>query len=112
MNWKRFTAYTFGLLAALLLSYQPARSQATNATGSIEGSVTDPQGGAIPNAKVTITRADTGQVISLTSSTAGTFSTGPIVPGNYSVRVEAPSFKTYQTTVVARWARSPRRARD
>ena len=100
MNSKRFTAFTFALLAVLLLSYQPAWSQATNATGSIEGSVTDPQGGVILNVKVTVTRADTGQVIDLTSSSAGTYSTGPIVPGNYSVRFEAPSFKTNQTSVV------------
>src|ERR1700719_4940401 len=100
MNWKRVTAFTFALLAVLLLSYQPAWSQATNATGSIEGSVTDPQGGVIPDVKITVTRADTGQVINLTSSSAGTFSTGPIVPGDYSVRFEAPSFKTYQTTTV------------
>jgi hypothetical protein len=100
MNWKRFTAFTFALLTVVLLSYQPAWSQATNATGSIEGSVTDPQGGVIPNVKITVTRADTGQVINLTSSSAGTFSTGPTVPGNYTVRFEAPSFKTYQTTVV------------
>jgi Carboxypeptidase regulatory-like domain len=100
MNWKRFTAFTFALLAVVLLSYQPAWSQATNATGSIEGSVTDPQGGVIPNANIIVTRADTGQVINLTSSSAGTFSTGPIVPGNYSMRFEAPSFKSYQTTVV------------
>jgi hypothetical protein len=100
MNWKRFTAFTFALLAVLLLSYQAAWSQATNATGSIEGSVTDPQGGVIPNVNIIVTRADTGQVINLTSSSAGTFSTGPIVPGNYSMRFEAPSFKSYQTTVV------------
>ena len=101
MNWKRFAASIFALLAVVFISYQPARAQATNATGSIEGLVTDPQGGAIPGVKITVTRADTGQTIDLTSSSAGTFSTGPIVPGNYSVRVEAPSFKTYQTTVVA-----------
>ena len=101
MNWKRFVAFTFAVLAVLLLGYQPAWAQATNATGSIEGVVTDPQGGVLPGAKITVTRADTGQVINLTSSSAGSFSTGPIVPGNYAVRVEAPSFKTYQTTVVA-----------
>src|SRR6201984_2869605 len=100
MNWKRFTAFAFALLAVVLFSYQPAWSQATNATGSIEGSVTHPQGGVIPNVKIIVTRADTGQVINLTSSSAGTFSTGPIVPGIYTVRFEAPSFKTNQTTVV------------
>ncbi len=101
MNWKRFAAFTFVVLAVLLLGFQPAWAQATNATGSIEGVVTDPQGGVLPGAKITVTRTDTGQVISLTSSSAGSFSTGPIVPGNYAVRVEVPSFKTYQTSVVA-----------
>ena len=100
MNWKRFTAFTFALLAILLLSYQPAHAQATNATGSIEGTVTDAQGAVVPNAKVTISRADTGQQLNLTSTSAGTFSTGPLTSGTYSVRVEASSFKTSQTTVV------------
>jgi len=100
MNWKQFMKLTFALLAVLLLGYQPAWSQATNAAGSIEGIVTDPQGGVLPGVKITVTRTDTGQIINLTSSSAGSFSTGAIVPGNYSVRVEAPSFKTYQTTVV------------
>jgi carboxypeptidase family protein len=100
MNWKRFTAFTFALLAILLLSYQPAHAQATNATGSIEGTVTDAQGAVVPNAKVTVSRADTGQQLNLTSTSAGTFSTGPLTSGTYSVRVEAASFKTSQTTVV------------
>jgi hypothetical protein len=100
MNRKRFAAFTFALLAALLFSYQPAWSQATNATGSIEGTVSDGQGGLVPNAKVTVARADTGRQLDLVSSSAGAFSTGPLAPGTYSVRVEAPNFKTSQTTVV------------
>ena len=100
MNVKRFAVFTFAVLAVLLLGYQPAWAQATNATGSIEGVVTDPQGGVLPGVKITVTRADTGQVINVTSSSAGNFSTGPIVPGNYAVRFEAPSFKTNQTNVV------------
>ncbi|MGH9745357.1 MAG: carboxypeptidase regulatory-like domain-containing protein [Candidatus Acidiferrales bacterium] len=100
MNWKRFTAFTFALLAILLLSYQPAHAQATNAAGSIEGTVSDAQGAVVPNAKVTVSRTDTGQLINLVSTSSGTFSTGPLVPGNYSVRVEASNFKTSQTSVV------------
>ena len=60
MNWKRFTAFTFALLAVLLLSYQPAHAQSNVQAGSIQGVVTDPQGGVVPNAKVTITNKDTG----------------------------------------------------
>ena len=40
MNWKRFTAFTFALLAVLLLSYQPAHAQSNVQAGSIQGVVT------------------------------------------------------------------------
>ena len=62
MNWKRFAAFTFALLAALLLSYQPARRAVQRASRNIQGVVTDPQGGVVPNAKITITNKDTGAV--------------------------------------------------
>jgi hypothetical protein len=50
MNWKQFTAFTFALLAVLLLSYQPVHAQSNVQAGSIQGVVTDPQGGVVPNA--------------------------------------------------------------
>ena len=100
MNWKRFTAFTFALLAVLLLSYQPAHAQSNVQAGSIQGVVTDPQGGVVPNAKVTITNKDTGAVLDTTTTSAGTFTSGSLVPGNYTVRVEAPSFKTVTGTYV------------
>ncbi len=94
MNWKRFMAFTFALLAVLLLSCQPAHAQSNVQAGSIQGVVTDPQGGVVPNAKVTITNKDTGAVLDATTTSAGTFTSGSLIPGNYTVRVEAPSFKT------------------
>jgi len=100
MNWKRFTAFTFALLAVLLLSYQPAQAQSNVQAGSIQGVVTDPQGGVVPDAKVTITNKDTGATLDTTSTSAGTFTSGSLVPGNYTVRVEAPSFKTVTGTYV------------
>jgi Carboxypeptidase regulatory-like domain len=100
MNWKRFTAFTFALLAVLLLSYQPAHAQSNVQAGSIQGVVTDPQGGVVPNAKVTITNKDTGASLDTTTTSAGTFTSGSLVPGNYTVRVEAPSFKTVSGTYV------------
>src|SRR6202008_1716446 len=100
MNWKRFTAFTFALLAVLLLSYQPARAQSNVQAGSIQGVVTDPQGGVVPDAKVTITNKDTGATLDTISTSAGTFTSGSLVPGTYTVRVEAPSFKTVTGTYV------------
>lgn len=98
MNWKRFAAFAFALLAVVLLSYQPAHAQANVQAGTIQGVVTDPQGGVVPNAKVTITNKDTSAQISTATSSAGQYSSGSLTPGTYVVRVEAPSFKTTEVT--------------
>jgi len=100
MNWKRFAASIFALLAVVLMSHQPARAQANVQAGSIQGVVTDPQGGVVPNAKVTISNKDTGATLDTTTTSAGTFVSGSLVPGNYTVRVEAPSFKTVSATYI------------
>ena len=99
MDWKRFLVVSCALLALVFCAGQPAWSQATINTGSIQGVVTDPQGGVVPDAKVTITNRDTGQTISLTSSSGGQFSVAALSPGTYVVRVEVASFKTVETTV-------------
>jgi hypothetical protein len=99
MNWKRFAALTFALLAVVLFTYQPAWPQSNVGAGSIQGVVTDPQGGVVPNAKVTIINKDTGRTIDTTTTSAGTFSSGSLGPATYTVRVEAPSFKTTEVSV-------------
>jgi hypothetical protein len=73
--------------------------QATNASGSIQGTVTDPTGAVITSARVTITNTATGQKILRTTSAAGTYSSGALQPGDYSVRVEAAGFQTVALTV-------------
>jgi hypothetical protein len=102
MNWKRFLVVAFALLMVLSVGSTKLAAQATTSTGSIEGAVTDAQGGVVPNAKVTVSGKDTGQVINLTTSSAGEFSTGALIPGIYVVRVESASFKTSETTLVVR----------
>ena len=99
MNWKRYAAFAIALLAVMLASYQPAQAQANVQAGSIQGTVTDPQGSVVPGAKVTITNNDTGSVINTTTSSAGTYSSGSLTPATYAVRVEAPSFKTAEVTI-------------
>jgi len=93
----------FFLVAALavLFGSTVASSQSTVGTGSIQGTVKDQTGAALGDARVTITNRATSSAIHVTSSSAGTFSSGALLPGNYVVRVEAKGFKTTELPVVA-----------
>ncbi len=96
MNRKLLVVIT--LLAAVLLGYQPAWSQATVGTGSIQGTVTDPSDAIVANVQVTITNKATGQVLNTTTDSAGVYSSGSLTPGIYTVRVASPNFKMVETT--------------
>jgi hypothetical protein len=80
----------------------PLCAQSTVATGSIQGALTDPSGAVVAGAKITITNKDTGQVLHVTTSSAGTYNSGALVPGEYSVRAEAVGFKTVEEVVVVK----------
>jgi len=84
-------------LSTLLLC-SVAFAQTSVSNGSISGTVTDSTGAVVPNAKVTMT-GTTGQTVHATTSGAGTYSSGALVPGTYSVRAEAKGFKTTQMSV-------------
>jgi hypothetical protein len=64
-------------------------------SGSIQGTVTDPSGAALPGANVTVRNLDTGLAISTVTTDAGLYSVPNLPPGRYSVSVEAPSLKKY-----------------
>lgn len=77
----------------------PAGAQSTVATGSIQGTVTDPNGAVVPDAAITITNKATRQSTKLTSSSTGTYSSGGLPPGDYEVRIEAKGFQTQSLTL-------------
>ncbi len=70
-------------------------------TGNIQGTVTDQSAAVLPGAKVTIANKATGASLRSTTSTAGTYSSGPITPGNYRVRIESKGFKTVELNLAA-----------
>jgi hypothetical protein len=78
---------------------QFSMGQTTISTGSIVGTVTDPSGAVVPGAKVTITNKATGQVITTTTTSTGTYTSGALTPGNYQVRFEGQGFKTAELPV-------------
>lgn len=85
----RFTS----VLAAMLLLSATLIAQTTVSTGSIVGAVTDPQGAVIVGARVTVTNLGTGQVVELTTNSAGAYNSGALAPGNYRVQVSSRGFK-------------------
>jgi len=93
------------LAAALTLplATQLAYSQAVSTNGgSIQGTVSDPSGAVVPNAKIVIASVDTGYMKVLVSDAAGFYSLGPLPPGPYTITVEAPGFnRELVKTVVA-----------
>jgi hypothetical protein len=69
---------------------------AQQVTGTISGTIKDPSGAVVPNAKVTITDTDKNAVIrTVTTSSGGDFS-APFLPvGHYSLTIEASGFQKY-----------------
>ncbi|MFZ0733465.1 MAG: carboxypeptidase regulatory-like domain-containing protein [Candidatus Sulfotelmatobacter sp.] len=94
---SRLTPLALLALSALLLC-SAALAQTSVSNGSVSGTVTDDTGAVVPNAKVTMI-GPTGQTIHATTSGQGAYSSGALIPGKYSVRVEAKGFKTTQMLV-------------
>ena len=87
------------LSLAVLLASLNLLAQTTISTGSIQGTVTDPSGAVVSGARVTITNKSTAQSVTTSTSSAGTYASGALVPGDYQLRVEAKGFKTVQMPV-------------
>lgn len=62
--------------------------------GRISGSVTDESGGVIVGAKVTITDQERGTIRSLETDQTGAYAAPSLIPGQYTVKVEASGFNT------------------
>ena len=66
--------------------------------GILEGTVTDPQGAAIPGVKVTVTAVDTNVVLPTVTNSAGYYRVVDLVPGKYTVHLEATGFSPLDVT--------------
>jgi len=80
-----------GFTIAVLLS-SANFSNAQQVFGRIFGTVTDATGGAVANAKVTITDQNKGTTFDVTTNESGNYEKGQLIPGTYTVTVGAPGF--------------------
>jgi hypothetical protein len=84
------------LLVAIQLNLS---AQTTSSTGSIQGTVTDVSGALVGDAKVTINNKSTGRLFTVTTTLSGTYASGALTPGDYTIRIEASGFKTTEIPV-------------
>jgi hypothetical protein len=81
---------------AWLLSYAPRLH--AQALSGISGTVTDTSGAVIPGAKVTVTNDATKVSSPAVTTSAGTYRVTDLVPGAYTVKVEASGFAEFVLT--------------
>src|SRR5436189_824264 len=90
---------TVALFVAFVLS-TCSFLQGQSTYGAITGSVTDPSGAAITDAKVTLTNLGTAETRTQPTSADGLYSFVNLIPGNYKIDVEKPGFKRITRTPI------------
>jgi hypothetical protein len=90
-GWLAVTVAIMALAATL-----PAPAQITR--GSISGLVVDSSGSVVPGASVTLTETETNVGTRAKSESDGLFLIAGLLPGVYSIKVEAGGFKTLVKT--------------
>src|SRR5437764_6500892 len=68
-------------------------------TADILGTVTDPAGAVMPNAKITIVNRNTADIRTVQTESSGDYVVNLLPSGTYSVTIEATSFKRHISTV-------------
>ena len=92
-----------GLLCLLCFGLAPrVFGQSLGNAGTIEGSVVDPSGAAIPKAAVTIHNAVTGYSQTATTASDGSFRFSNIPPNPYHLQVMAPGFDPFSQDIAIR----------
>ena len=92
---KRSTVHVLVLLALVLGTAWPASAQST---ATLQGTVTDPAGAAVPNAKVVATNQATGVQSETVSDSAGAYLFPSLSIGVYKLEVSAAGFQKFVLT--------------
>ncbi|HTD43866.1 MAG TPA: carboxypeptidase regulatory-like domain-containing protein, partial [Bryobacteraceae bacterium] len=87
----RFVKFVFVVVAAAILTASAAMGQTTGA-GTITGTLTDPNGGVIPNAMVVLRNTDTGTERPIATSAAGIYVAQFLPPGHYQITASKTGF--------------------
>ncbi|MCU1335168.1 MAG: hypothetical protein JWO19_749 [Bryobacterales bacterium] len=97
MRFRNLLRSLLPIALALIVGIPSLLAQSAG-TGALTGTLTDPSGGTIPNATVTLTNTQTNQVRTATTGPDGSYRFTLIPPGIYRVRFAAPGFKTSEVS--------------
>jgi outer membrane receptor protein involved in Fe transport len=85
--------WIWAMCAALAcVAGRPALVVAQTATGAIQGTIADPQGGVLPGVTVTARSVETGVTWTTVSEADGRYRIGALSPGHYDLRAELQGF--------------------
>jgi hypothetical protein len=87
-------------VVVVLLHADPHLLWAQTSFGTILGSVSDPTQAAVPEAKVTITNAQTGVGREMVTSASGDYRFDSLLPGVYNIKAESQGFQPTEVTGV------------
>ena len=96
-NGVQSLAVLMALLGMFLIA--PARSQ--EVTGGMVVNVTDTTGALVSGASLTLINKDTNSKLTGTTTSDGVYSYNFLQPGEYSLTVDAPGFKSAQLTNIS-----------
>src|SRR5580692_5287077 len=87
------------VVCALIMGGYPALGQGIFAT--LTGVVSDPSGGVVPNAKITLRDSTSGSTRDTTTNGEGYYTFASVPVGTYELTVEASNFRQYQASDVS-----------
>ena len=90
--------FVLALVAPLVVSVS-GYAQSSAGGGTIQGTVKDPSGAVIPNARVSILHYATGVTTHTVTNADGYYATPPINIGQYKVRVELAGMKSWEAEI-------------
>jgi len=77
-------------------TYEPG--EGGGSSGSLTGTLKDPNGAIVAGAHVTITNTTTNQSFEITTDNEGVYRAQNLPPGTYTLNAAAPGFKTFMAT--------------
>src|SRR5262245_52194674 len=84
------------LLLFLALVCCRLSADAQGLTGQISGILTDPNGAAVPSAKIEVINEETARAVTVSSDSDGNFVVPQLLSGTYTLVVTATGFKRFE----------------